>query len=116
MSKTNDCRVIQTQRDQWFIIGDANGIRTKFDYTTDQTDGWVTLEISGENTISALERICPINLHPDQFQIGHAARTAMEHMGCIILRTDTQTFHLFSASSSAESFLHAVETSIKNVT
>ncbi|PIB24028.1 hypothetical protein BFP76_01895 [Amylibacter kogurei] len=114
--KSPNCRVFQTQIDQWFVIGETNTIQDKFDYVTDQSDGWVALEISGENVILALERICPIDLHTDKFLIGHFARTMMEHMGCIILRTDTQTYQLFSASSSAESFLHAVETSIHNVT
>ena len=39
----------------------------------------------------------------------------MEHLGTIIIRTEQDTFLLLSASSSAGSFLHAVETSIRNV-
>jgi sarcosine oxidase subunit gamma len=40
----------------------------------------------------------------------------MEHLGTIVLRDGTDSFLLLSAHSSAESFLHAVETSIRNVT
>lgn len=83
-------------------------------YTTDQTDVWSALEISGAKARTALERICPIDLHPDAFTDGDAARTSMEHLGTLIIRTGGDAFLLLSASSSAKSFLHAVETSIHN--
>lgn len=91
------------------VLGDAG-------YTTDQTDVWVALRINGPRAISALERICPIDLHPHAFPEGAAARTVMEHLGTIVLRDGAESFVLLSARSSAESFLHAVETSIFNVT
>ena len=34
-------------------------------YTTDHTDSWVVLEVSGKATLSALERLCPLNLDLD---------------------------------------------------
>lgn len=84
-------------------------------YTTDQTDVWVILEVDGPHVRDGLERICPLDLHPEAFSIGSAARTVMEHMGAMIVRTGTDRFLLLSARSSAKSFLHAVETSFKNV-
>lgn len=82
-------------------------------YTTEQTDVWVALEIDGPDTLSALERLCPLDVQ--HFPKWGAARTAIEHMGALILRLDTDRFLLLSASSSAGSFLHAVETSYRNV-
>ena len=84
-------------------------------YTTDQTDVWVALGLSGAARGAALERICPIDLHPDAFAVDDAARTVMEHLGVLILRTDADEYLLLSASSSARSFLHAVETSLRNI-
>ncbi|MFX0542781.1 sarcosine oxidase subunit gamma [Roseovarius sp. S4756] len=84
-------------------------------YTTDQTDAWCALEISGPGARRALERICPIDLHPDVFAVNALARTVMEHMGAIVLRTGEQAYLLLSASSSAKSFAHAIEVSAKNV-
>lgn len=84
-------------------------------YTTDQTGGWVILDISGPETMAALERLCPLDLAGSVFPEGSAARTVMEHMGAIILRLGPDRFLLLSASSSAASFLHAVETSYHNV-
>ncbi|MBY5986994.1 sarcosine oxidase subunit gamma [Roseovarius atlanticus] len=85
-------------------------------YTTDQTDVWTGLVLDGPLARTALERICPIDLHPDAFAEGAAARTVMEHLGVLILRTGPDAYLLLSASSSAGSFLHAVETSLLNVT
>lgn len=84
-------------------------------YLTDQTDVWCALELGGPMARAALERICPIDLHPDAFALNDGARTVMEHLGSVIIRTDIDTYLLLSASSSAGSFLHAVETSIENV-
>lgn len=85
-------------------------------YTTDQSDVWTALEISGPDARKALERICPLDLHDAAFGEMDVARTVMEHLGVIILRADAQTWLLLSASSSAGSFLHAIETSIGYVT
>jgi sarcosine oxidase subunit gamma len=84
-------------------------------YLTDQTDAWVALRIAGPAVRAALERICPLDLHPGAFPEGRVARTVMEHLPVIILREGPDAFLLLSARSSADSFLHAVETSIRNV-
>ena len=117
-------RLVRLGPDQAFVLfthadPDANDVvNAKLGgkaYTTDQTDVWTGLAIEGANARRALERICPLDLHPDAFAIGDAARTVMEHLGVLIIRTDADGFLLLSASSSANSFLHAIETSIHNV-
>lgn len=92
----------------------ANGLAGAA-YTTDQSDVWVALELGGAHARAVLERICPIDLHPDAFALGDVARTSMEHLATIVIRTGADTFLLLSASSSAQSFLHALETSIRNI-
>ena len=84
-------------------------------YTTDQTDVWVALEISGRMARAALERVCPLDLHENAFARDQSERTSMEHMGTIITRTGDDDFLLLSASSSARSFLHMLEISVRNV-
>lgn len=84
-------------------------------YTTDQTDVWVALEIEGARARAALERICPVDLHDEAFAVMDVARTMMEHLGVIILRTEAEKWLLLSASSSAGSFRHALEVSAGNV-
>ena len=117
---SGDTRAIRTAPDQMLLVfphatPDANAhVQGKLNgagYTTDQTDVWVVLEISGAQAIAALERICPIDLHDSAFPVNTSGRTSMEHMGAMIVRTGGDAYLLMSASSSAQSFLHAVETS-----
>ncbi|SPH18167.1 hypothetical protein DEA8626_01699 [Defluviimonas aquaemixtae] len=85
-------------------------------YTTDQTDVWAVLELSGPGVRAALERLCPLDLSVAAFSEGAFARTVMEHMGALILRIGADRFLLMSARSSAGSFLHAVKTSFAYTT
>ena len=124
MSKTNKkMRLLMTQPDQIFSIipqvddpeKDLSKTIGNAAYITDQTDAWVILEISGVTSRTALERICQVDLDPNIFKLNAMARTTMEHMATIIIRTDVDTFLLMSASSSAKSFLHAVELSAQHI-
>ncbi|MGI9391312.1 MAG: sarcosine oxidase subunit gamma [Boseongicola sp.] len=119
---SGEIRAIRTSSDQMMLVfrhatSDANEhVQGKLDgagYTTDQTDAWVILEVTGPNAIAALERLCPLDLHDSAFPVNAAGRTVMEHMGAMIVRTGDQSYQLMSASSSAKSFLHAVETSFR---
>ena len=84
-------------------------------HVTDQTDSWCALDMSGADSRAALERVCPVDLHPAAFGPGDAARTVMDHLGVLVLATGPESFLLLSASSSAGSFLHMLETSARNV-
>jgi len=117
-------RLIQIAPDQMMLIfSDASpdaepAIRHKLDgtaYTTNQSDAWVRLDLSGQNAVKALERLCPLDLHHSTFPVGSAARTVMEHMGALVIRTAPDSFLLMSASSSGGSFLHALETSLRYI-
>lgn len=124
LSKTDDMRLIATQPDQVFAVFKQtkplaentvqSAIGNKY-YVTDQTDGWVALSLSGPLAEAALERISPVDLNISEFPQNASARTLMEHLGVLIVRTDAQAFLLLSASSSAKSFSHALETSLNNV-
>ena len=96
-------------------VSTISGELGKTAYYPDQTDSWAMLRIAGPMTRMVLERICPLDLHPERFSQGAVARTTMEHLAVIVLRNDQDAFILMSPRSSASSFLHAIETSIENV-
>lgn len=121
-STAKDHRAIRTALDQMMLVfphrgPDANAaVQERLGgtgYTTDQTDVWVVLEISGPDTLPALERLCPLDTAT--MPVDGSARTMMAHMGAMIVRLAEDRFLLFSARSSAKSFLHAIETSYHNV-
>ena len=107
--------------DQWLIVSVdqkyelkallENSLSNK-SYVTLQTDAWVCIRISGRSALKALERICPVNLDPDLFLKDYIARTMMEHLGSIVICENPNSYLLMSASSSAKSFLHALEVSL----
>ena len=126
-SQTDNAYFLGLQQDQLFVLFDHVGDRAveeisanvnsdkQLVYLSDQSDSWVTLRVRGDNCLSALERISPIDLHPMAFPVGSVARTSMEHMATIIIHESEGSYLLLSLRSFAHSFLHAVTTSIKNV-
>ena len=120
-TEDGNTRLLGLQRDQMFLLFEHEGndaltvVTNKLGevgYYTDQSDTWAILRMTGPGSRTALERICMLDLSPDAFSVGAVARTTMEHLGVIILRDDEDSFLLMSARSSANSFVHAIETSI----
>jgi sarcosine oxidase subunit gamma len=125
LSKDETTRLVSSQADQVLVLfdnvapdggskvasalGDAG-------YYTDQTDNWAVLSLSGPDARAALERLCRVDLAANSFALNASTRTMMEHLGVLVIRTGEDGFLLLSARSSAKSFLHAVEISVKNVT
>lgn len=124
MSTDGGTRFLWTAQDQLFALFESSSPDASSDvekkmggkaYVTLQSDNWIALRLRGSLARLALERICPIDLHASAFPEGRVARTAMEHMSAFICRDGADSFLLLSASSSAKSFLHAVKTSLENV-
>ncbi len=116
--------LIGLQRDQIFLLFDRSDEwpehvvakkMGKSAYLTDQSDGWVMARMSGTRCREALERICRLDLAPTIFAQGMAARTVMEHLNVIVLRDGNDSYLLMSPRSSADSFCHALESSIRNI-
>jgi len=129
ISDVDNTHILGLQQEQCFVLFENTGdnavniIQEKTKnaaYLSDQSDSWVMLKLSGVKTRSALERVCPINLHPNSssssFGPFSVTRTAMEYLAVIIMQTDADEYLLLSPRSSADSFLHMILTSIENVT
>lgn len=111
---------VWTGPEQWMLMAEDAGLPGRLRDAwggavslTEQTDGWALLRLSGPAAMAGLERFCPLDL--GAFPAGSAARTAMEHVGAVILREDdAPTFLLMTARSSARSFLHGLETALES--
>ena len=124
-SEVDGARFLGTQPGQYLVLFECDDLRPAAHlegriggtaYLTDQSDGWATVRVCGRRSREALERICPVDLDPEVFAVGAVASTLMEHLGVTIIREDEDGFLLMSARSSAQSFWHAVEQSIRNIT
>lgn len=125
LSSDGSIRLLGLSLDQWLVMCSEqecnldsilDGSLPEKAYLTLQTDAWVMIRISGPSALTALERICPVNLDPQIFLKNYIARTIMEHLGSIVICEDLNSYLLMSASSSAKSFLHSLELSLQNVT
>lgn len=113
------------QPDLWFLVTSertrepARTVKTILGDTaflTDQSDSWAVLDIAGPQAQAALERICPVDIDESVMGDTRVVRTSMEHLSVIVERPEPTRFRLYSPTSSAQSFLHAVKLSLQNVT
>ena len=124
LNKEGSIRLIKNSVDQYFILFSNNfkniskmiSTLEKSFYITEQSDAWACIEISGSQTYNCLERICTLDLCHPSFEINSATRTLMEHLNVFVIKITEENFLLLSASSSAPSFLEAIQTSAENIT
>jgi len=131
--------LVPSAQNQWFLIfqtndtspNDASAVAAaaamfgisaaKALALTDQSNAWIVLALSGPNSRTTLERICPIDSSAAAMPIGKTARTLIGHQGAIISRrpdiasgnsTDDSIlapcFWLLAPRSSAQSFADTI--------
>lgn len=84
---------------------------------TEQTDGFVTIEIrscAGEAPIPALMAKL-LNLDPSRFGPGVASRTGLEHMSIFVIRRTPDHIAVLGMRSAAGTLWHALETAASRV-
>ncbi len=74
---------------------------------TEQTDGWVVLDVSGPTVNGLFARLCPLDL--EVLPNGATNRTLLHHMGCFVLvRAAGTLVTVLGPRSSAGSLHHAL--------
>jgi len=79
---------------------------------TDQSGGWVRLDIEGTKTVAVFERLSMVDLATTPPH--RAMRTVIEHIGCFIV-TREDGLSVWAPRSYAGSLFHAVEVAAKSV-
>lgn len=105
---------------QWFLFGAPAELPKNLDAAscaTDQSDGWVGLTLEGAMAREVLCRLCPLDLHPDAFPAGSAARSPFEGMLALIACEDVSAgrYAVHFQRSSARSFLDHVRHAASSV-
>lgn len=99
--------VIWTGPSQYMAMGadltaiDADGARV-----TDQSDGWITLDILGGDIDALLPHL--VNLPPRVLAPGGATRTLIGHLSAFALRPEKGTLRLLVARSYAADMWHHI--------
>ena len=121
--QSGDWQAFWTAPDQWMMtapfathediaaivktaVGDAASV-------TEQTDGWVRFEITGDDTPAMFELLCNVDIH--RMASGRATRTQVEHLGTFLLCHAPGAYSLLTLRSAADSMLHALQTAAKAV-
>ncbi|MEJ6393947.1 sarcosine oxidase subunit gamma [Gymnodinialimonas sp. 2305UL16-5] len=82
----------------------------------DQTSAWAVCTVDGVQAAEILARLVPIDLRDSRFAIGHAARTLLGHMTCLLIRTDTARYDVLVFRSMAGTAAHELERALRMVT
>jgi sarcosine oxidase subunit gamma len=112
---------IWTGPDQWLLAAPYAGnedmaARLKAGFgaaasVAEQTDAWVCFDLSGVGVEAVMELLCPINIR--QMQPGDATRTAIHHLGCLVIRrAPGDGLRILGPRASAGSLHHAVLTAM----
>jgi len=79
---------------------------------TEQTDGWVRFDLTGNGLSDVFERLCILDTRA--MKKGAVSRTSLEHSGCFILCRASDHFSVYGPRSTAGSIHHALVTTAKS--
>jgi len=93
-------RIVWTGFEQAFIFGTLPDHLPEA-AITDQSDGWEGFGLAGPGAVAALARLVGIDLRAGAFGPGSVARTGLNHVPALILRTADEDFEIFVPRSMA---------------
>lgn len=113
-SQKGDGLLVWTGRDQAFLMGveapDLSGIAA----TTDQSDGWAGLRLSGDKAAEVLMRHVPVDLRASAFPPGRALRAPLGHMSAVLIR-EPDGFLILTFRSMARTAWHEIELAMRTL-
>ncbi len=81
----------------------------------DQTDGWVSLDLSGAGAGDVMARLCPVDLRAGSFATGRTARTLVGHMTGSLTRTGQDRFLILLFRSMTGTAIHDFARAMRHV-
>ena len=121
ISKNTKITAIWAGPNQWLIAAPAMA-ETDFSMAlknevpdcavTDQTSGWVAIDIQADLGAHAIEALLSklVNIDPRQIGPGTATRTLIEHMSVFVIRRSEHSLTFLGMRSLSESLWHAIAT------
>lgn len=98
--------------DLWFLLGPLPG-EIAGAATTDQSDAWACVTLSGPGARDVLARLTPIDLRDGAFAPGQAARTMLGHMACVLVRLEAERYGLMVFRSMAGTAAHELDRAMR---
>jgi sarcosine oxidase subunit gamma len=110
----DDARLVWSGQGQAFVLGPVLAPIAGA-AMTDQSDAWASVELQGPAARDVLARLVPVDLRPDAFREGHAARTLLFHMSCVLMRTGADHYGILVFRSMAGTLVHDLKTAMEGV-
>jgi heterotetrameric sarcosine oxidase gamma subunit len=107
-------RIAWSGLDQWFVMSPV-AVTIHGAALTDQSDAWAAVQIEGADARAVLNRLVPVDLRPAEFKVGHAARTVLGHMSCLLMRVGDDTYVVLVFRSMAASAAHDLDRAMRMV-
>jgi sarcosine oxidase subunit gamma len=108
--------ILWAGRSQAFLMGADPAPLAGLAALTDQSDGWARMRLAGSGADAVLARLVPLDLRPSAFPEGRVARTALNHMAAILLRSGDRSFDIMVFRSMAASAIHDLVQAMESVT
>ena len=113
---SGEARVIWAGRQMAFLIGAAPPEDlARHAAITDQSDGWAGFSLVGEGAAAVLTRLMPLDLRHATFPAGGSARSLLNHMPSLVVRTAATAFELYVYRSMAATAVHELSEAMRGV-
>lgn len=105
-------RLVWAGREMAFLFGTAPDL-PGLAASTDQSDGWGGLRLTGEGAAEVLARLVPIDLQP--MAPPSSVRTLLNHMPLLLIRAGEEDWQLWSYRSMAGTMVEELSEAMRNV-
>lgn len=113
MVVTAGARIVWSGLGQAFVLGPP--VTPEGAAVTDQSDAWACLALDGRGSVDVLARLTPLDLRECRFRRGHAARSLLGHMPCLLMRPDTTRYEILVFRSMARTAVRELGRSISDL-
>ncbi len=107
-------RVVWAAIGLWLVEGPAVAGLDGLAALADQTDAWAGLALAGPNAEAVLARLVPLDLAPQAFPEGTAARSQLRHLPLLIVR-EADGFELLVPRSTAATAVREIAEAMRGV-
>lgn len=111
---TGDTRAVWFGPDQALLLGPTPAAIPGA-AMADQTGGWAACLLEGDGAAAVLSRLVAIDLRDGEFGIGHAARTPLGHLPCVLMRSGAECFEILVFRSMAATCAHEIHRAMRMV-
>lgn len=104
--RSGPATILWAGRDQALLLGPDPAPLTGLAALTDQSDAWARLRLKGAGAEAVLARLVPLDLRLSVFAEGQVARSGLNHMMAVLLRSGADSFDILVFRSMAHSAVH----------